>query len=94
MADDLVCRRVVFHGRVQGVGFRMTAARVARRFPVGGTVGNCPDGTVELFAAGTSSDVDAFLEALRHTMSGYIAQEDVSSGPLGGVPTDRFEIVH
>jgi acylphosphatase len=92
MADDLVCRRVVFHGRVQGVGFRMTAARVARRFPIGGTVGNCPDGTVELVAAGTSRDVDAFLEALRNAMSGHIAREDISPGPPG-VATDRFEIV-
>lgn len=92
MADDLICRRVIFHGRVQGVGFRMTAARVARRFPIGGTVGNCPDGTVELIAAGTARDVDAFLDALRNSMPGHIARQDVSEGPTG-VATDRFEIV-
>jgi len=92
MSDDLVCRRVVFHGRVQGVGFRMTAARVARGFPVGGTVGNCPNGTVELIAAGAARDVDAFLEALRSAMSGYITREDVSPGPPGFAP-NRFEIV-
>jgi acylphosphatase len=70
----------------------MTAARIARRFPIGGTVGNCPDGTVELIAAGALPDVDAFLEALRRAISGCIAREDVSTGPPG-TATDRFEIV-
>jgi acylphosphatase len=92
MADDQVCRRVLFHGRVQGVGFRMTAARIARRFPVGGTVRNRPDGTVELVAAGASHDVEAFLDALRDAMRGNISREDVSQGPAG-VAADRFEIL-
>ena len=92
MSDAHVCRRVVFYGRVQGVGFRMTAARVARRFPVGGTVGNCSDGSVELVACGTARDVDAYLDALREAMPGHILREEVSPGPPG-VSADRFEIV-
>lgn len=92
MTAGLDSRRVIYHGRVQGVGFRMTAQRVARRFPIGGTVRNCSDGTVELVAVGAVSSVDAFLDALRVAMSGNIHREDTSPGPPG-FAADRFEIL-
>jgi Acylphosphatase len=41
-------RRIVFSGRVQGVGFRATARAVASRFEVTGWVRNADDGTVEM----------------------------------------------
>lgn len=91
--SDQVCRRVEYRGRVQGVGFRMTAARIARGFPVGGTVRNRSDGSVELIAVGAVKDVDAYLAALRDAMQGNIADEQQSVGPIG-IRTDRFEIVH
>ena len=43
-------QRVIFRGRVQGVGFRATTASIARRHPVVGYVKNMPDGAVELIA--------------------------------------------
>ena len=50
MSDDASRRRlrcrVIYRGRVQGVGFRYTSASIARRFPVTGYVRNLPDGTV------------------------------------------------
>lgn len=92
MADDRVSRRVVYRGRVQGVGFRVTAARIARRFPVGGTVRNCADGTVELVAVGAATDVAAFLDQLHATMRAYIAGEETSAGPAEA-SADRFEII-
>lgn len=90
--DGQESRRIVFRGRVQGVGFRMTAARMARRFPVGGTVRNCSDGSVELIAVGTPAAIDDFLAALRGAMRGHIRKEDVSPGPAG-LPADRFDII-
>ena len=90
--DALESRRIVFRGRVQGVGFRMTAARIARRFPIGGTVRNCSDGSVELIAAGSATAIDDYLAALREAMRGNITHEDASIGPAG-IPADRFEIV-
>lgn len=93
MSDDLICRRIEFRGRVQGVGFRMTAARIARGFPIGGTVRNCPDGSVELIAFGTVNAVNDYLAALRLAMQGNIADEQSSPGPDGFRPS-RFEIVH
>jgi acylphosphatase len=92
MTDDVSCLRVEFHGRVQGVGFRMTTARIARRYPVRGTVRNRDDGSVELIVAGTSVAVADFLAELRHAMRGYIESEAESAGPAD-VGTDRFEII-
>jgi acylphosphatase len=44
-------------GRVQGVGFRFSAIRVARSFSVRGTVANRPDGGVEVVAEGTTENL-------------------------------------
>jgi hydrogenase maturation protein HypF len=51
-------------GRVQGVGFRPTVYRVARRLRVGGGVWNDGAG-VTTEAQGTRRQLDAFLSALR-----------------------------
>ena len=44
-------------GRVQGVGFRFSAIRVARGFSLRGTVANRPDGSVEVVAEGTPENL-------------------------------------
>jgi acylphosphatase len=93
MSDDLLCRRIEFRGRVQGVGFRLTAARIARGFPIGGTVRNCRDGSVELIAVGSATAVNDYLAALRAAMQGNITDEQSSPGP-DGFQADRFRIVH
>lgn len=93
MPEETVCRRVVYHGRVQGVGFRFTTHRIAKRHPVGGFVRNQQDGTVELVAAGTVTAVREFLAELADAMRGNIAQADESDGP-DGIPTSGFEIRH
>lgn len=68
--------RVHYEGRVQGVGFRYTARRVAAGFDVAGYVRNLPDGRVELVASGEDGEVDAFLQALRESeLAGHIAGE-------------------
>ena len=61
MNQDVVARRVIYHGRVQGVGFRATTAHIAWKFPVEGFVRNLPDGTVELLAQGPADGVHDFL---------------------------------
>lgn len=65
-------RRVHYSGRVQGVGFRLTARRLARGFAVAGHVRNLPDGRVELVADGEPTVLDAFLNAVRSEMGGKI----------------------
>lgn len=72
-------RRVVYSGRVQGVGFRASAQALARRHPIVGFVRNEADGTVLLEAQGTATDLEAFLSEMRLALSRFIRGEDGSS---------------
>ena len=58
-------KRIIFEGRVQGVGFRYTTKDLARGYDVLGTVRNLSDGTVELVVAGEEDEVAEFLRDLR-----------------------------
>ena len=57
-----VRRRVVAHGRVQGVFFRDTLRREASSRGVAGWVRNRPDGAVEAVFEGEPDAVDRMLE--------------------------------
>jgi acylphosphatase len=68
--------QVFYEGRVQGVGFRYTARRVATGFDVAGYVRNLADGRVELVASGDDEEVDGFLTAVRESeLAGHIGGE-------------------
>jgi len=54
-------RRLVIHGRVQGVGFRAALARQAREEGVTGWVRNRRDGTVEAMICGSAEAVAAMI---------------------------------
>ena len=56
-----IARRVVVHGRVQGVFFRESARRRARRAGVAGWVQNNDDGSVEAWFEGEPDDVEVML---------------------------------
>ncbi|MEZ6193765.1 MAG: acylphosphatase [Phycisphaerales bacterium] len=73
-----------FSGRVQGVGFRYTTARVARGFVVAGYVMNLPDGQVELVAEGEAKELQAFLAAVRDAMGRNIADTRSDIGAASG----------
>jgi acylphosphatase len=60
-----VRRRVVVHGRVQGVWFRGTTEEVARREQVAGWVRNRPDGSVEAVFEGPDRAVAALVAFCR-----------------------------
>ncbi len=65
-------RRVVYFGRVQGVGFRATARSTASRHAVTGWVRNEPDGSVVLEAQGLAHVVDGFLLDVHRRMESFI----------------------
>jgi acylphosphatase len=87
-----VCKRVLYWGKVQGVGFRYTVQSLARSFPVTGYVKNMLDGQVELVAEGDAADVDRLLQAVADRMAGYIKGQSVQDeSPQGFVGFDvRF----
>ena len=57
---------MIFTGRVQGVGFRYTARRLAVALGLRGWVRNLPDGhSVELWAQGPAARVDELVGELQ-----------------------------
>lgn len=60
----MLAKRVIFEGRVQGVGFRYTVKDLARGFEVRGWVKNLPDGTVELQVMGETDEVESFIREI------------------------------
>jgi acylphosphatase len=54
-------RRLIVHGRVHGVGFRVFVARAARSRHVAGSARNRLDGTVEVVLEGDAEDVAAVV---------------------------------
>ena len=73
-----VRRRVVVHGRVQGVFFRDATRRLAAQHGVGGWVRNRPDGTVEAVFEGDPEAVERLVRFCE-------------SGPRGA-RVDRIEV--
>jgi acylphosphatase len=55
----VIRKRVVVHGRVQGVFFRDTVRRMARSRNISGWVRNLPDGTVEAVFEGDADAVES-----------------------------------
>ena len=88
----VICKRVLYTGRVQGVGFRYTAQQLAAGRAVAGWVRNLPDGRVELVAEGEADPVDAFLAAVARRMHGYI--EEATATPAAPAGLTDFRIRH
>jgi len=61
---DVVIRRFLVIGKVQGVYFRHSARLEANRLKVRGLARNLPDGSVEVLAQGSPSDVEALRQWL------------------------------
>jgi acylphosphatase len=83
--SDAARRRVVVHGRVQGVFFRDTCRRQADARGVAGWITNRPDGAVEAVFEGNPADVAALVEFCRHGPSGAEVRsvEESSEEPEG-----------
>jgi acylphosphatase len=58
-------KRFYVSGRVQGVGFRFFAERIAAKIGVGGYVRNLFDGRVEVYAIGSAGQMDALKNELQ-----------------------------
>ena len=82
--EDPIARRVLFTGRVQGVGFRYTTCDVARDFAVTGYVKNLPDGRVEMVCEGSREESARFVEAVCRAMRGYVHEMHTTDIPLSG----------
>ena len=69
-----VRKRVVVHGRVQGVFFRDSARRLAQQRGVAGWARNVPDGTVEAVFEGEPEAVERLVGFCREGPRGAEVQ--------------------
>ena len=80
----MVAKRVIYGGRVQGVGFRYATKQLAAGFDVSGWVRNLPDGRVELLViAFDAEELDAFLTELQENsaLANHIRETEAHNVP-------------
>lgn len=82
---------LMFSGRVQGVGFRVTTRAVARGFAVSGWVRNEPEGSVRCEVQGGREECLRFLAALCDRMDRHI--ESVGTEPMPTVPGETGFVI-
>ena len=70
---------VFYAGRVQGVGFRMSAEETAQRMGIVGWVKNLRDGRVEVVAEADEATLQKFLDTLQSSsMKNFIQDVEIS----------------
>ncbi len=84
----MIAKHIIFIGRVQGVGFRFTAHRMASRYRLAGFVRNLRDGTVEMLAQGPAEDIEDCVQDIREAMAGYVRKTVIDEVPLDPKYTD------
>ena len=84
--------KINISGRVQGVGFRYNAAKVARNYGITGFVKNLSNGEVYIEAEGVGNDLDSFVEWCRKGPA-FGNVESVNFNSYPPVNYDEFRIV-
>lgn len=80
----MITKKVIFSGRVQGVGFRYSIKQLAMGFDFIGTVKNLSDATVELQIEGEEEELDEFIHEIveESDLAGFIKEHSVAEIPL------------
>ena len=71
--------RILYFGRVQGVGFRWNVAEIVKRFQLTGLVQNLPNGSVEIVLEGTDSEIKKASVAIDRKMKGYWTNKEMEN---------------
>ena len=87
MAEDLLRKRLVFTGAVQGVGFRWRARHAAQAVGATGWVRNEADGSVTMELQGSEAQIDRVLQALE--LGRYIRIEALRAQRVPPEPEER-----
>lgn len=93
--QDKVAKRFFVSGMVQGVGYRLFAARIAERLSITGWVKNLGDGRVEAYAIGSAKALKDFRRQLERGPAGATV-DDVceEQAEVDQQFESRFAIVH
>ena len=87
MEETVLRRRLVFHGEVQGVGFRWRARHAAAAVGATGWVRNERDGSVTMELQGSEAQIDRVLDSLARGL--YIRIADLETSPAPVEPDER-----
>lgn len=90
----MIAKRVIFEGRVQGVGFRYTVKDLSRGFEVCGWVKNLVNGNVEMQVMGEPDEVADFIREIveESPLAGNVKNHYVENiAPLPGCTGFRIE---
>jgi acylphosphatase len=88
----VIRRRLVVHGRVQGVGFRWACDREAQARGLHGWVRNRDDGAVEAVVEGDPAAVQAFVAWARTgPRHADVTRVEVTEEPPEGLPDFRID---
>jgi acylphosphatase len=85
--------RVLYTGRVQGVGFRYATKMLATGFDVTGVVRNLPDGRVELVLEGARRELEEFRTAMQDSEVGGLIRQEEAAWSAAKNAFRGFEIV-
>lgn len=78
----MIRRHIIFHGRVQGVGFRYRSAMMANELGLTGWVRNRCDGTVEMEVQGKSLLISRLIHELKNDRYIEITDMECESLPV------------
>ncbi|MBP1967928.1 acylphosphatase [Virgibacillus natechei] len=68
---------LIVSGRVQGVGFRYSAAQKAKELQLSGWVRNKIDGTVELEVEGDENKINHYIDEMNAGFNQFIQVKDI-----------------
>lgn len=73
----MMAKKVLYEGRVQGVGFRFGVRQIAEGFAVAGHAANLPDGRVEVFLQGDREEVEGMEKEIGQShLEGFIRKQE------------------
>ena len=82
---DVMAKKILYEGRVQGVGFRFGVRQIAEGFAVAGHAANLPDGRVEVFLQGERAEVEGMeKEIARSHLEGFIRKQQTQEVAVEG----------
>lgn len=82
MMSTITRKHIIFHGSVQGVGFRWRARHAADLYGCTGWVHNKWDGTVEMEIQGEEEQIDRVIQSINAGRYVFIERMDVKTIPL------------
>ncbi len=97
VSTQIIAKRVLVSGKVQGVGFRFALADKARSAHIQGWCRNLPTGQVECLMQGEASKLNALLDWLQQGPPGAIVEnvtieDQAVLEPMLGESIQAFEI--